>query len=125
MKARPSKEYYCDNCDECHEGSPTQTGPVFVVGCCFSLEWEGTREQATELYDYLQGQGFLNPSGSVQCGDCGAYDEIGSEYVVWTCGECNRGYSTDEFTDAQLRATRCCQEKLRERQEALMEEEGV
>lgn len=120
------KQYYCEMCDENHEGEPIETGPMFVIGCCWELEWEGTREQAGGLYDYLVGEGYLHTR--TKCG-AGCIDVDGDQLadaeVFWKCGECGASWATNEYGDAQQRAIDCCKEKLEAERSALEEEVGA
>lgn len=118
-------QYYCEMCEEDHAGRPVETRPILWVGCCFEMEWEGTREQAGELYDYLVGQGVLTPrlkceNGNVDYDD----DQVGEPYLAWICGECGTSYTEDEENPQQM-AVECCREKLLAQRAELMEEEGV
>lgn len=124
MKVRPSIQHYCEGCDETLPGRPQQTkGPVFHIGCCFDIYWEGTREQATELYDYLYGQGYLRPMDTCAngCVDSEIFDETG-----WACGVCGRVFSDDDYgSDSKANAINCCAEKVAAQQAEMLEEENI
>lgn len=114
-------------CDEYHPGRPKLTDkPTFRVGCCFDIEWSGTREQAGELYDYLMGQGYLAQHEECANG-CIDFDdeEIGGETQVWMCGVCKEEWSEDDWADAKERAMACCEEKMAQKRAEMMEEENV
>lgn len=120
MLERPSTKYYCEMCQNDHAGRPTQTGAMLRVGCCFDLQWSGTRENATELYDYLVGEGLVQSheqcaNGCIDFND----EEISEPRTVWACGRCTRKY--DEQSDAH----ECCLEAFRASQAELMDEEAV
>jgi DNA-directed RNA polymerase subunit RPC12/RpoP len=124
VKARPSTKYYCEPCGEDHPGRPTQTEAPIFQGCCWDLEWTGTREQAGELYDYLLSSGMLATREKCANGAIGyCEDDIGSVYTVWVCGECGEEYAEND--DGKEQAITCCAQVLEARKAEIMEEEGV
>lgn len=113
MKVRPSQMYYCGMCETDHVGRPKQTeAPVFTIGCCWELEWSGTREQAGELYDYLVSEGQLFVRTKCAEGNIDFDDDISDPHTVWICGECGNSYSECDYHDAKLRGINCCAEVL-------------
>lgn len=62
-----------------------------MIGCCFDIAWQGTRDQAADLYDYLVNQGYLEPRKQAACGDWDD-DNIQYDETFWRCGACGVTY---------------------------------
>lgn len=113
--------HYCGQCDDRMEGEIRESDePTFRVGCCFDLEWTGTRDQAVHLYDYLMDRGYINHEQ--QCRDgCYIEDDDGSyEYNGWKCGQCGASFEEDEsyynerldeYVDGKTAAVECCKDR--------------